>query len=177
VTTPPPTPDPDDKDWTWVLDRPCPDCGFDPATVSRSQLPARISAAVGTLAAALDEPAATNRPDPAVWSPLEYGCHVRDVCRIFGDRLQLMLTLDDPLFANWDQDATALESRYWEQDPATVRAELATAGAAAAAAFGAVAGHEWDRPGRRSNGSRFTVATLGTYFLHDLDHHAHDVTA
>ena len=24
---------PDDKDWTWVLERPCPECGFDAATV------------------------------------------------------------------------------------------------------------------------------------------------
>ena len=25
---------PDTKDWTWVLERPCPECGFDPATVA-----------------------------------------------------------------------------------------------------------------------------------------------
>ena len=31
------------------------------------------------------------------------------------------------------------------------------------------------RPGRRSNGSVFTVETLGRYFLHDVLHHLHDV--
>ena len=32
--------DPDTKDWTWVLDRPCPECGFDPARVTADRLPA-----------------------------------------------------------------------------------------------------------------------------------------
>ena len=34
---------------------------------------------------------------------------------------------------------------------------------------------DWDRPGRRSNGSVFTVDTLGRYHLHDLVHHRWDV--
>ncbi len=35
---------------------------------------------------------------------------------------------DDPLFQNWDQDETAVNERYGEQDPATVvNAQLAIA--------------------------------------------------
>ena len=56
-----------------------------------------------------------------------------------------------------------------------VAAELAAAAAAAADGFDAVAGEQWSRTGRRSNGSVFTVETLGKYFLHDLVHHLHDV--
>ncbi len=41
----------------------------------------------------------------------------RDVFVVFDQRLALMLAEDDPLFASWDQDATALESRYELQDP------------------------------------------------------------
>src|SRR6187551_2418321 len=37
-------------------------------------------------------------PTPQVWSPLEYACHVRDVHRVFGERVQMMLAVDDPLF-------------------------------------------------------------------------------
>jgi hypothetical protein len=33
----------------------------------------------------------------------------------------------------------------------------------------------WDRPGVRSNGSEFTVESLGRYHLHDVVHHLHDV--
>ena len=39
---------PDDKDWTWVLERPCPECGFD---ASALQSP-RAGAACGRLGAA-----------------------------------------------------------------------------------------------------------------------------
>ena len=30
---------------------------------------------------------------------------------------------------------------------------------------------------RRSNGSVFTVGTLAVYFLHDVEHHLHDLAA
>ena len=176
MTDEPIAPDPDDKDWTFVLARPCPGCGFDAAAASRTEIPALVRSSVQEFEAALARHDAATRPAPQVWSPLEYACHVRDVCRIFGVRLGRMLTEDDPIFANWDQDATALEDRYWAQDPATVSAELAAAGAQIADAFAAVAGDEWQRPGRRSNGSVFTVESLGRYFVHDLVHHVADIS-
>ena len=88
-----------------------------------------------------------------------------------------MLETDDPLFANWDQDAAALEDGYASQDPTVVAQELAEAGEAAAGRFDGVGQAQWERPGRRSNGSVFTVRTLGTYFLHDVVHHLWDVRA
>ena len=53
---------------------------------------------------------------------------------------------DDPLYANWDQDAAAAEDDYNGQDPPTVAAELRTAALGLAGAFdagrrGAVAAH------------------------------------
>jgi hypothetical protein len=62
-----------------------------------------------------------------VWSPLEYGAHVRDVYRLFDARLVQMLTEDTPSFANWDQDETAIKERYSEQDPELVADELEAA--------------------------------------------------
>ena len=173
--TEPARPEPDDKDWTWVLDAPCPQCGYDAATHDRADIPARTLDAAGRLAAAVRADTSAVRPDPATWSALEYGAHVRDVCRVFGRRATLMLSEDDPMFENWDQDATALEDRYWAQDPALVADELEAAAAAVAAIFGDVTSDGWSRAGRRSNGSVFTVETLGKYFLHDLVHHAYDV--
>jgi hypothetical protein len=57
-----------------------------------------------------------------------------------------------------------------------VARELTVKGGRIAADFASVRADERDRPGRRSNGSVFTVETLGSYFLHDLEHHAHDVS-
>ena len=35
---------PDTKDWTWVLQRPCPECGFDTQAFSREAVPGMIMA-------------------------------------------------------------------------------------------------------------------------------------
>lgn len=128
------------------------------------------------LAGAARRPDAADRPAPAVWSALEYACHARDVCAIFTARLVRMLDEDDPQFANWDQDATAVEQRYRTQRPGLVAGQLVAAADTLAARFAAVTGAQWQRPGRRSNGSAFTVTTFAVYLLHDLAHHVHDVS-
>ncbi|WP_055585016.1 DinB family protein [Streptacidiphilus griseoplanus] len=170
---------PDTKDWTWVLQRPCPDCGLDTSSVAPTAVSGLLrdnaAAWAGVLAAAPEE--LRRRPAPSVWSPLEYACHVRDVFRIFAVRLDLMLTQDGPLFPNWDQDETALAERYAEQDPARVAAELAAAAETLATAFDQVAGAQWQRTGDRSDGAHFTVESFARYFIHDPVHHLWDVTA
>ena len=168
---------PDTKDWTWVLERPCAECGFDAADVEPADLPRVLRTNAATWAKVLRRPEVRRRPTAGVWSPLEYGCHVRDVHRTMRARVALMLEQDAPTFANWDQDATAVAERYGEQDPAAVADELAAAAEAAAVAYEQVAGLDWERAGVRSNGSRFTVASLGRYHLHDVVHHLRDVAA
>lgn len=173
----PEVPAADDKDWTWVLERPCPECGYDASAIDVSALPALVAEAAAPWTTVLARPDVRVRPAAAVWSPLEYACHVRDVLLIFAERAVLIRTTDDPVFANWDQDATALSERYWEADPAEVADQLSTAATVNAAAWASAADADWQRPGRRSNGSTFTLDTLGRYFLHDLRHHLHDVGA
>ena len=118
---------------------------------------------------------ARHRPNDDTWSALEYGCHVRDVFRIFDERLRLMLATDAPQFANWDQDVTAVDDRYDLQDPVMVSDELVAAGTAVAQRWDTVDDDQWQRTGDRSDGSSFTVETFARYFLHDPVHHLHDV--
>ncbi len=96
--------------------------------------------------------------------------------RLFDERLELMLTDDDPVFPNWDQDETAVADRYPEQDPAKVAAELTQSAQVIANRFQGVTGGQWQRPGRRSDGASFTVETFARYFIHDPVHHLYDVT-
>lgn len=117
------------------------------------------------------------RPDPATWSVVEYGAHIRDVFEVFTERLELMLREDNPTFPNWDQDQAAIDRNYSSLLPEEVAAELVQNGLDAAAAFGAVSEELWNRRGLRSNGAAFTVVTLTGYFLHDVVHHLHDVNA
>lgn len=166
---------PDTKDWTWVLERPCPECGFVAADLAPAGIPADVEDAAGRWRAVLTRPGVATRPAPGVWSPLEYACHVRDVLALFARRATAIRTEDTPTFANWDQDATAVAERYGDQDPAVVAEELGAAADLAVEAFSDVADADWSRPGVRSNGSRFTLATLGQYFVHDVVHHLWDV--
>jgi DinB superfamily len=167
---------PDAKDWTWVLRRPCPECGLDTHAFTREEIPVLVRANAAGWRKPLAAPDAARRPRPGKWSALEYGCHVRDVLKLYDYRLCLMLTRDDPLYPNWDQDETAVAERYDTQDPGTVATELAAAADKVAARFAAVAGDQWLRPGRRSDGASFTVETFGRYFVHDPVHHLCDVT-
>jgi len=168
---------PDTKNWTWVLERPCPECGFESATVAREHvgplLRTNVEAWRELLVSAAD---VRVRPRPTSWSPLEYACHVRDCNRVYAERLRLMLTEDDPRFPNWDQDEAAIAERYGEQDPERVTVELVESAEALAAGFDAVRGEAWQRTGHRSDGSDFTVETLARYFIHDPVHHLWDVT-
>ncbi|PJJ65348.1 DinB family protein [Compostimonas suwonensis] len=166
---------PDTKNWTWVLERRCPECGFDSSAVEFEQLPQLVRQNAASWRPVFARESVRVRPDDATWSNLEYGAHVRDVFRVFDGRLALMLREDDPAFENWDQDATALAERYNEQDPAVVADELEAAAASVADAFARVATEQLGRTGRRSDGSTFTVETLGKYFIHDPVHHLHDV--
>jgi hypothetical protein len=166
---------PDTKDWTWVLQRPCPECGFDTQGFPAEAVSGMIMANAAAWQPVLEGDART-RPQPAKWSPLEYACHVRDVFRLYDQRLELMLSQDDPQFPNWDQDETAVADRYGEQDPAEVAAALRQAAFAIAGRFETVTGDQWRRTGSRSDGARFTVETFARYLVHDPVHHLYDVT-
>ncbi len=167
--------EPDTKDWTWVLDRPCPECGYAAAPVEVTDVADEIRRNAEVWRLVLAGPGASERPDPHTWSALEYACHVRDVHAIFTERLGLMLAEDGPRFPNWDQDVAAVEQRYDLADPAAVALDLVAAASVVADRYDAVPAAAHDRPGYRSDGSEFTVATLARYHLHDVVHHAWDV--
>lgn len=167
--------EPDTKDWTWVLERPCPECGFDAERIDVADIPGLLRDNTMAWVERLSGPGTRDRPDPATWSPLEYACHVRDVHRIFDERVSMMLHDEDPHFPNWDQDVAAVEQDYAGQDPLTVARELLQAAGAVAGRYAAVEGDQWLRGGVRSNGSEFTVDTISRYHAHDVVHHAYDV--
>jgi hypothetical protein len=164
-------------DWTWVLQRECPECGYDGRTVTKEEVPGLIRDNADSWQEVFTERAdLRERPRPEVWSPLEYACHVRDVFRVYDGRLKRMLAEDDPIFPDWDQDAAAVQERYGEQDPQQVIIDLRLAAQVLASAFARVEGSQWQRSGTRDDGVHFTVETLARYLAHDPIHHLYDVT-
>ena len=168
---------PETKDWTWVLEEQCPECGFECAAPARDDL-AALASTVGSrwAEAAADLPDADVRPEPLVWSPLEYACHVRDVFALARYRCGLMRDEENPTFANWDQDATAVDDDYAAQDLAVVSSDIVANAAVFSDFLAALPDEAWGRPGRRSDGAGFTVESFARYVLHDPIHHLTDVT-
>lgn len=176
----PPT---DSKDWTWVLERECPECGLDLATVSPEELAARFRSNAATWRQLLARGDLVSQRPPVRaggeirWSALEYGAHMRDVYQLFLERLNLMLADDDPQFSNWDQDAAATEKRYADEDASKVAYSLALVAGRIADLVDRVGRNQWQRTGRRSDGKSFTVESILRYLLHDATHHVADVQA
>jgi hypothetical protein len=166
---------PDTKNWTWVLERPCEECGFDESTFERADIAGLIrDNATGWQTVLMQGDVARRRNDD-MWSALEYGCHVRDVYLIADFRVAKMLDEDDPTFANWDQDETAADEDYPNQHPVRVAAELQDAALAVADRFDELTNAEWKRVGTRSDGAKFTVESFARYVVHDVQHHDHDL--
>jgi hypothetical protein len=125
----------------------------------------------------LARPGVTLRPSPERWSPLEYGCHVRDVLRLADARLQLMLIQSDPAFPNWDQDRTAVDADYASQNADAVAIGLIGAAARFTADLDEIRPSDWGRTARRSDGAVFSVDSFARYIVHDPIHHLADVAA
>jgi SAM-dependent methyltransferase len=166
---------PDTKDWTWVLERPCEECGLDVSKADRHELPHLFRKNAQVWLALLADPRAAERARPDRWSTLEYACHVHEVHQVFHDRVSLMLAEDTPRFPNWDQDLAAVTGRYADQLPSIVGPTLVAAAYAVGDLYASVPPLSWTRRGIRSNGDEFTIETLGRYQLHDVVHHLHDV--
>lgn len=190
---------PDTKDWTWTTQRRCAECGFDASTVAAADLGDLIPALTAPWQDVLTREDVRVRPQPTTWSPLEYAAHVHEVLDVFAGRFELVLSEDNPLLPNWDQDAASIEGDYAAQDPVVLAREIperTTALVAILARFDGGGSPEgvrnldenageacetsiflWGRGAQRSDGAEFTALSLARYLVHDLAHHLHDVGA
>ena len=178
ATIPPEQPQADDKDWTWVTQRACTECGFDPAAVTPEAYPEQITTLSERFRVVLDLPDAEERPYPQVWSAIEYGQHLADVCEVMAQRLDAILEADGLAeFDSWDGEAASVEKEYWRASANVTSLLLRERAEGAANSFAAPSGDQWQLRGRRGDGGEFTASTLGLYLLHELAHHTHDVGA
>jgi hypothetical protein len=167
-----------DGDWTWVLERQCDECGYKADALSRDQLGARIRVVGGEWRQLLGRGPLVEQlrdDDDRTWTPLQYGCHVRDVFDLMEERTRTMLKKrKPPTFKDWDQEKAAEKGKYSDQDPAKVAYDLASKAGKFADLIDRVNGDEWDKAGTRSDGKSFTVESLARYTLHDVEHHLWD---
>lgn len=174
-------PEPDHKDWTWVLNEPCTECGYDASSIEPADVAALMRTNAASFRAALGRGDIVHERPPVppgaspVWSALEYGAHVRDVYKLAADRVTKMMKKDGPTFEDWDQNAAAAAGDYRNTDVDKLRYDLAANAGKTADLLGKVRGDQWQRTGMRSDGAPFTIATYAVYIYHDFYHHLWDV--
>ncbi|MFJ3959141.1 DinB family protein [Arthrobacter sp. NPDC090010] len=162
------------RDWSGVLETGCTECGFPAGELTPQETAHRLRDVMPGWEEALRSDDVRHRPMPTVWSPVEYACHVRDLCRLLPARLSMILSFDNPEYPDWDQDAAAQEHAYWTEEPLAIADDLSRWAAAAAAALEACSTAQGERTGRRSGGRTLTLNQLCATFLHEVHHHLRD---
>jgi hypothetical protein len=160
------------------MDR-CADCGFD-YELDRAELAGPvIVAGAARLAGILERTDVDlrSRREPDVWSPLEYGCHVRDVLLVQRERVLTARRVATPSFDPMAREERVELDGYADQDPLAVARQLRDASAMFANVLARLGPDEWERtvmynypaPWERS------LRWVAEHTEHELQHHLLDV--
>jgi hypothetical protein len=168
--------------WQWARAQtePCPQCGENAAAIDRKQLgPALLNAAEAWRSFLVDADETHLRTIPAlgVFSPIQYGAHVRDIQRVYGDRIILMLEEENPVFPQFNPDEESWLA--FNQIEVEVLAEqICQEAQRLADILAELKPDDWSRTMVRDGGSdgvyAFTVAGLASYAVHESRHHLRD---
>ena len=168
--------------WQWARAQtePCPQCGENAAAIDRKQLgSALLSAAEDwrSFLAEADETYLRTIPAPGVFSPIQYGAHVRDIQRVYGDRIILMLEEENPVFPQFNPDEKAW-SAFNEIEAEVLAEQIREQAQRLADILADLGPDDWSRTMVRDGGSdgvySFTVAGLASYAVHESRHHLRD---
>ncbi|HEY5024292.1 MAG TPA: DinB family protein [Acidimicrobiales bacterium] len=157
----------------------CGPCGFeydlDQAPGAGPAIVAGVATFVAVLGAASSDPA--RRPQPAVWSPLEYGCHTRDVLLVQRERVLAARRRDRASFEPMGRDERVEHDGYGGQDPTSVARQMTDAAAMFARVLARLDDSDWERrviytyPARTERSLRW----VAVHTVHEVRHHLVDV--
>lgn len=157
----------------------CDECGF---VYDEEQAELAGSAILETamrLAEMLERHAsvAAVRPDRGGWSPLEYGCHVRDVLTVQRERALHARRAEKPTVVPMGREERAEHDGYLDQDPVDVANQVVNAARLLSNVFARLETTGWDRtliynyptPAERS------LRWLAIHTRHEVVHHLGDI--
>ena len=168
--------------WQWprIANDACPQCGMHAAVWPRESLGALLLESVAAwhefLMSAEDTSLRTN-PKPGVFSPLQYGAHVRDIVRVYSDRIELAIAEDNPTFPQFNPSSEVFEA-YNTMAVAELASDLDAQARRLATVLANLHDDQWDRTLVRDGGTdgvfTFTVHGQACYALHEAHHHLLD---
>ncbi|OLE69743.1 MAG: hypothetical protein AUI36_04535, partial [Cyanobacteria bacterium 13_1_40CM_2_61_4] len=164
--------------WEWVRIQTdaCPQCGHNPARTPVHSLGGEgIESATdwGQFLSGVDQGYLRTSPAPGVWSPIQYAAHVRDMLRVFGDRILLAVEEDSPIVP-WFDPSEEEWDRYNKLDPGDVASDVAVQADRLAAILEDRRDQDWDRTAVRDGVDHFTVAGMACFAVHEAHHHLLD---
>jgi hypothetical protein len=119
------------------------------------------------------------RPEPTTWSPLEYGCHVRDVLLVQRERVLYARRAEAPTFPPMGRDERVDHDGYASQDPADVARQIRDAARMFANVLSRLGADDWERtivynypPPPRERSLRW----VAVHTVHEVRHHLQDVS-
>jgi hypothetical protein len=158
----------------------CDECGFELGLETAEAVAPQIVDGVAGVADTLRGagPALRQRAQPDVWSPLEYGAHLRDVLLVQRERVLAARRVETPTFDPMGRDERVEHDGYAQQDPDDIARQLTDAAAMFANDLSRLAPAEWDRtviysyPARQQRSLRW----VAVHTLHEVRHHGMDVS-
>jgi hypothetical protein len=117
------------------------------------------------------------RRESGVWSPLEYGCHLRDMLLVQRERVLAARRRDRPSCEPMGRDERVEHDGYTQQNPADVVDQLSMAAQLFANVLERLSPGDWDRTvlynyPRQSERSLRWVAV---HTVHEVRHHTFDI--
>jgi DinB superfamily len=165
-------------DWVQIQREACPECGQHPGALPPQRLGGLAISSAALWRAFLekaDDESIRASPSAEVWSPIQYGAHVRDMLRIFGDRILLAVAEENPSVPWFDPGPEG-----WAAYNRMAVSELASDIAEEAQRFSEIIDDrseaDWSRTAMRDGEDPFTVGGLACFGVHEAHHHLLDVT-
>lgn len=156
----------------------CDECGFEYDLAQAPRAATSIVAGTGEFASLLNGSTDVHiRPKPEVWSPLEYGCHLRDMLLVQRERVLAARRRDRPVCEPMGRDERGGHDGYAQQDPADVAAQLTMAAQLFGQVLARISASDWERtvwytyPGQSERSLRW----VAVHTTHEVSHHTLDI--
>jgi hypothetical protein len=170
--------------WQWprIQFEPCPQCGFDAASLpaeTLGDLAVELAAGWRAFLEEADDAYVRAIPEPGVNSPIQYAAHVRDILRVYGDRMVLAVEEDNPTVPIFNPPQEVWEA-YNRLDAEELAADIEARARRLAETVAGMDPSSWSRIVINDRGQygvySFTVAGLARNAVHEAHHHLLDAT-
>ncbi len=168
--------------WQWprIQSEPCPQCGFNPASLAPESLgDVAMEKAAGwhEFLAEADDTYLRHIPEPGVNSPIQYGAHVRDILKVYGERMALAVEQDNPIVPMFNPPQEVWEV-YNGLNAQELASDIDAQAGRLAELVSSMGPSDWSRIVINDRGQygvyTFTVAGLARNAVHEAHHHLLD---